>query len=140
MHELALSRAIVDAALAHAEGRRVVAVNVSLGALRQAVPESLELYFQILSDGTLCEGALLNVRQTPARLRCECGEEWELTEPSFRCPACGGAETTVLSGEELRVDSIEVEEEAGASRGADEAGGAARAAGREEARACTARR
>ncbi len=47
----------------------------------------------------------------PARLRCACGEEWELQEPAFRCPRCAGREVTVLSGEELDVESIEVEED-----------------------------
>jgi Zn finger protein HypA/HybF involved in hydrogenase expression len=30
---------------------------------------------------------------------------------SFRCPQCGGAEAVVLCGEELMVESIEIEEQ-----------------------------
>jgi len=111
MHELSLSRAILDAALAHAEGRDVVGVDVTVGALRQVVPGSLSFYFEIVSRGTVCEGAKLRTHVAPARLRCACGHEWELHEPAFRCPRCARAEVTVLSGEELTVDSIEVEEE-----------------------------
>lgn len=112
MHELSLSRAILDAVLAHADGRSVRRVDVTVGALRQAVPRSLEFHFEIVSSGTICEGAELRMHVAPARLRCACGHEWELREPAFRCPRCAGAEVTVLSGEELAVDSIEVEEEA----------------------------
>lgn len=61
MHELALTRAIVDAALRHAEGRPVERVHVRLGSLRQAVPGSLEFYFEILARDTDCEGAELEV-------------------------------------------------------------------------------
>ncbi len=111
MHELSLSRAILDAAVAHAEGRRVVAVDVTVGALCQVVPNSLSFYFEIVSSGTICNGARLRTHVAPAQLRCTCGHEWELHEPAFRCPRCAGAEVTVLSGEELTVDSIEVEEE-----------------------------
>jgi hydrogenase nickel incorporation protein HypA/HybF len=110
MHELSLSHSILDAALAHAKGRRVVAVDVTAGALRQVVPDSLSFYFKIISNGTICEGAQLHTHVVPARLRCACGHEWELHEPAFRCPRCDGGEVTVLSGEELTVDSIEVEE------------------------------
>jgi len=110
MHELALSRAILDAAVSHAEGRRVTRVEVTIGALRQVVPDSLAFYFEIVSHGTICEGALLAPRLVPARLRCACGAEWQLSEISFRCPRCAGADVTVLDGEELRVESIEVEE------------------------------
>jgi hydrogenase nickel incorporation protein HypA/HybF len=61
MHELALSRAIVDAALRHAGGRPVSAVHVRLGSLRQAVPESLSFYFEIVARETDCEGAVLEI-------------------------------------------------------------------------------
>ena len=111
MHELALARAIVAAALEHAEGRRVRGVEVSVGALRQVVPSSLAFNFEILARGTACEGAALEQRLEPARLRCECGGEWELAELSFRCPRCGSAETEVIGGQELQIESIEVEEE-----------------------------
>ncbi len=110
MHELSLSRSILDAALAHADGRPVVAVDVTAGALRQVVPSTLSFYFEIVSRGTSCEGAQLRTHVAPARLRCGCGREWELHEPAFRCPRCSGGEVTVLSGEELTVDSIEVQE------------------------------
>jgi hydrogenase nickel incorporation protein HypA/HybF len=111
MHELSIGRAVLDTATRCAAGRRVVLVEVTIGALRQVVPDSLEFYFQIISRGTICEGATLSSRLTAARLRCACGEEWELEEPSFRCPCCGGAQVSVLDGDQLTVDSIEVEEE-----------------------------
>ena len=110
MHELAISRAILDIATRHAEGRPVVLVSVTVGALRQVVPESLAFHFQIAARGTLCEGAELEPRLVAARLRCECGREWQLEEPCFRCPGCGGAEVSVLDGEQLSVEEIELEE------------------------------
>jgi hydrogenase nickel incorporation protein HypA/HybF len=110
MHELAISRAILEQALAHADGQRVRRVSITVGALRQVVPDSLEFYFAILARETTCEGAELQARAVPARLRCGCGAEWELDEPSFRCPRCGGGEAAIVGGEELRVDSIEIEE------------------------------
>lgn len=61
MHELALSRAIVDAVMRHAEGRPVEKVHLRLGSLRQAVPGSLAFYFEIVARGTDCEGAALEI-------------------------------------------------------------------------------
>jgi hydrogenase nickel incorporation protein HypA/HybF len=110
MHELSISQAILDTAMRHAGDRRVVLVSVTVGALRQVVPESLTFNFQIISRGTVCEGARLEPRFRPARLRCVCGKEWELEEPSFRCPRCGGGQVSVLDGDQLSVDCIEVEE------------------------------
>ncbi len=112
MHELALSRAILASASKHARGRRVTRVSVSVGALRQVVGDSLAFHFEILARETICDGALLDLHPVPARLRCACGEEWELAELAFRCPRCDGADVSVLDGDQLRIDSIEVEEEA----------------------------
>lgn len=109
MHELALSRAIVEAACAHAEGRRVRSVAVSVGALRQVVPDSLEFNFSLVSAGTLCDGAELAMTHVPARLSCPCGNSWILKEPIFLCPRCGGGRAAVVDGDQLSVDYIEVE-------------------------------
>lgn len=123
MHELALSRAIVDAAERHAGGAPVSAVHVRLGSLRQAVPESLRFYFGVVARETACADARLELEPVAALLRCpRCGREWDpapppLAEheapapavPSFGCPVCGvGGE--VLDGEQLEVDWIEVED------------------------------
>jgi hydrogenase nickel incorporation protein HypA/HybF len=110
MHELALSSAVVNTVVKHAAGRPVTAVNLTVGALRQVVPESLEFYFEIVGRDTVCEGARLNQELIPARLRCpECRLEWEAELPIFRCGTCGAA-ADVESGEEFQVESIEVEE------------------------------
>ncbi len=127
MHELALSRAIVDAALRHADGCPVRVVHVRLGALRQAVPESLSFCFDLVVRGGGCEGARLELEPVAALLRCpECGREWDPAPPPlaehaagpagalpplsvFACSGCG-AGGEVLDGEQLEVAWIEVED------------------------------
>ena len=112
MHELSVSSAVVDTVLKHAEGRRVTVVSLRIGHLRQVVPDSLAFYFELVSRETLCEGARLEQEVVPARLRCEaCGSEWDPEDAWFRCPGCGGP-GEVIAGNELEVESIEVEEAA----------------------------
>jgi hydrogenase nickel incorporation protein HypA/HybF len=112
MHELSVSAAVVDTAVKHAAGRPVLLVSVRLGHLRQVIPDSLAFYFDLCARGTVCEGAKLEWEVVPAVLRCApCAHEWPVTEPAFRCPRCDGAQVTAVSGEELEVASIEVEEE-----------------------------
>ena len=113
VHELSISSAVVDTAIRHAGGRAVTRVDLRVGSLRQVVPESLEFYFEIVARGTVCEGARLDQTLVPARARCgECDRDWELEALLFRCPLCGAAPAEIVSGNELEVDSIEVEEEA----------------------------
>jgi hydrogenase nickel incorporation protein HypA/HybF len=127
MHELALSRAIVDAAVRHAGGRSISTVHVRVGSLRQAVPASLSFYFEIVARESGCEGARLELEPVAALLRCpECRREWDPAPPpltqhgevpsnslpaiaSFGCPDCGAA-GEILAGGDLEVDWIEVEE------------------------------
>lgn len=111
MHELSVSSAVLESVLRHAEGRRVSGVKLRVGHLRQVVPDSLDFYWGIVTRDTVCEGAVLDQEIVPGRLACApCEREWEIDMPIFRCPTCGGAEVTVAAGDELEVESIEVEE------------------------------
>jgi hydrogenase nickel incorporation protein HypA/HybF len=111
MHELSLSSAIVNTAVKHAAGRRVVVVNLRVGRLRQVIPDTLEFYFEFVARGTVCEGARLEQELIEAVLRCEkCGHEWLIEIPAFRCPQCSGSDVRVASGDEFEVQTIDVEE------------------------------
>ena len=111
MHELSVSSAIVDTVVKHAAGRPVSVVTVRIGHLRQVVPDSLAFYFGLVSRETVCEGARLEQVPVAARLRCAaCEREWDPEDALFRC-TCGGA-GEVIAGDELEVESIEVEEAA----------------------------
>lgn len=114
VHELSLSSAIVNTVEKHAAGRPVGVVTLRVGRLRQVVPETLDFYFGFVARGTVCEGARLDQELVEARLRCgECGREWEIELPIFRCPECeGGGRVEVASGDEFEVESIEVEDTA----------------------------
>ena len=111
MHELSVSSAVVDTVVRHAAGRRVTAVRLRVGALRQVVPESLEFYWGIVTRDTVCEGSRLEQELVAARLRCDgCDSEWEVDVPACRCATCGGA-AAVVAGQELEVESIDVRQE-----------------------------
>jgi hydrogenase nickel incorporation protein HypA/HybF len=128
VHELSISSAIVNTAERHAARRQVTAVDVRVGSLRQVVPDSLAFYFEIVARDTLCEGARLELERVAALLRCaDCGRQWDPAPPplatheplgpdgvvppvpSFACPDCG-TPGEVLAGDELEVESIEVED------------------------------
>lgn len=112
MHELSIGSAVVGTAVRHAAGRPVRTVHLRVGQLRQVVPDSLTFFFELVSRETVCDGARLDVEHVPAVLGCgPCDRTWTIDVPAFRCPACGGADVRVLAGNELEVESIEVEED-----------------------------
>jgi hydrogenase nickel incorporation protein HypA/HybF len=111
MHELSISSAICDTAVRHAAGRAVTRVAVRVGRLRQVVPASLSFCFGLVAKDTVCDGAQLDLEIVPARLHCgACDHDWEIDVPAFRCPRCSSGDAAVVTGEELEVESIEVEE------------------------------
>jgi hydrogenase nickel incorporation protein HypA/HybF len=111
VHELSLSSAIVNTAEKHARGRRVTLVELRVGKLRQVIPDTLEFYFEFVARGTVCEGARLAQQVIDARLRChECGHEWDIEIPAFRCPQCASSDAEIATGNEFEVEAIEVEE------------------------------
>jgi hydrogenase nickel incorporation protein HypA/HybF len=112
VHELSLADAVVTVARDHARGRRVAAVDVKVGRLRQVVPEALEFAFELVAAGTEVEGAELRVEHLPVRVRCaRCHTESEADDFPLACAGCGSVDVDVITGDELLVESLELEEE-----------------------------
>lgn len=118
MHEMGLALEIIDIATASIPadlaGARVERVNLTVGKLSAVVPESLRFCFQVASRETPLEGAELNIEEVPVVARChQCDHQWTIETPVFRCPVCDGTRIEVVSGRELDIRSIELEENAG---------------------------
>jgi hydrogenase nickel incorporation protein HypA/HybF len=112
MHELAIADAIVTIAAEHAAGRRVTAVEVRIGRLRQVVPSSLDFSFELVAQGTPVEGAELRIENVPARVACrDCAAESRVEEFPLVCASCGSLTVDVVAGDELLVDTLELEDE-----------------------------
>jgi hydrogenase nickel incorporation protein HypA/HybF len=110
MHELAIAGSIAAIAERHAAGRRVTRVEVHVGYLRQVVPSALEFAFELVVRDTVLEGAELVLVEVPAAGRCRaCGAEGRLDGFPFTCRACGGWDVAVTAGEELRIESLDLE-------------------------------
>jgi hydrogenase nickel incorporation protein HypA/HybF len=114
MHELAVTRSILDIVVRHAAAHGVAgvaAVDLSIAALSDLEPEWLQRYFDHLSRGTVAEGAVLRVRRSPLTFECDACATWfsaarEELEAA-RCPGCGGREARVVSGVGYVVESME---------------------------------
>ncbi len=123
MHELSLAASVVEIALRHAAGRRVTRVALEVGALRQAVPSALTFSFELVAQGTLAEGAALDILAIPAKGECRrCGVVGELHEFPLACPACGAFDLNIVAGEELLVASLELEEDESAEQRSQDSG------------------
>ena len=111
MHELSITQGIIEICESHAGGRRVVSIDVEIGELSSVVPDAVAFCFEACSQGTMLQGASINIIRIPGRGHClKCDAETPLTAIFDACQRCGRFQVTVVSGEELRVREIEVDE------------------------------
>jgi hydrogenase nickel incorporation protein HypA/HybF len=108
MHEMALTQSLVEAVCEHAAGRRVRSVRLEVGALCAVVPDAMTFCFELATEGTVADGATLEVDMRPGEARCRsCGASFELNDPILLC-RCGSADVEVLAGRDLKILSMEV--------------------------------
>ena len=111
MHEMAITQSILDIALRYASNAsRITQLNLVIGDLSSVVDESVQFYWDIISKGTIAEGATLHFERIGTRFHCnECGQDFEPDGRTFECPQCGGRQVVIVAGKEFRLESIEVD-------------------------------
>jgi hydrogenase nickel incorporation protein HypA/HybF len=67
MHELALATEVVSICAARADGARVTRVRLEVGRLAAVLPDALRFCFDACANGTLVEGASLDIIETPGQ-------------------------------------------------------------------------
>jgi len=115
MHEMSIAENLFEIVVETIEKEediaKVEAVDLRIGKLRAVIPENLTFCFEVLCRGTAIEGARLRIEEIPIRVICkDCMEETEKTDPVFLCSKCGSPKLDLLSGKELEIRSIEVED------------------------------
>ncbi len=114
MHELGLTKQIVkivnDAALRHG-AVKVNTVNLVVGENTSIIPESVQMYFDMIARDTSAQGATLNVCVVKAQMYCtSCGKNFIRPRFSFACPTCGALGSPTDIGSEFYVESVELED------------------------------
>jgi len=85
-------------------------INLKIGKLTCVEPEALKLSFEVLSKRTPLENAFLNVDSIPITGMCkDCKKKLSLKKMDFTCPHCGSFRMEIKTGEELLVESFEID-------------------------------
>jgi len=115
MHELSVTEGILDIALENAKkagASKVTSINLMIGKLSSIVDDSVQFYWDTISENTICEGAKLVFTRIPATLKCQdCQTEYDIEQELRPCPNCKGYNVIITRGEEFYLDSIEIEKE-----------------------------
>lgn len=112
MHEVGLMENTLAFALKRAadEGaQRIHRLTMRIGPLSGVVPEALEFAFEVLTRGTIAEGAMLEVEHVPIICFCStCCLEFRPDDLFCECPRCHAPGAEVHQGRELELASLEV--------------------------------
>ncbi|MGW8179668.1 MAG: hydrogenase maturation nickel metallochaperone HypA [bacterium] len=116
MHELPVTKSIFQIVLKHAEMgnvKKVISVNLEIGALSDLQTEWVQRYFDHLSRGTVVEGAKLKIDRIPAVFHCShCQRSFEISsllEEDLSCRQCNSTQVTLVSGRKYHVKNMEVQ-------------------------------
>ncbi|MEJ2708005.1 MAG: hydrogenase maturation nickel metallochaperone HypA [Anaerolineales bacterium] len=113
MHELAVTESILEIAIRHAPARDQVKITdlyLVIGQLSTIVDDSIQFYWDIISEGTIAQGARLHFRRIPAELSCQnCGHHYAPSDEVLACPNCSSVQIKVVAGEEFYMEAIEVD-------------------------------
>lgn len=112
MHEYPITQQIIEIVSKYAQENQadeVKQINLVVGDYSGYVASSIELYFEIIAQGSVCEHAVLHIERVKPKLQCTtCGEYFERKPFSFTCPHCNGEGMPTDIGKEFYIKSIEV--------------------------------
>ena len=108
MHELGITRRIVEIVSEHAGSARVRRVSLDIGRLCAINPEAIRFCFDVCCKDTSLEGADLVINVIPGIARCDaCGSEFSVDQPFGQC-YCGSRHIHCIAGEEMKITEMEV--------------------------------
>jgi len=114
MHEFAIASSVLDAVRTEAQlrpGMRVSKIGVRIGDLAGLDPDALSFCFEALTKETDLESVALEIERKPRRQRCSrCANGFVVVNYETSCPECGEESTIFLSGDELELAYLEMED------------------------------
>ena len=89
---------------------RVKAVVLEIGQLATVEPDSMAFCFDIVTRGSIAEGAQLEMIMVPGNAWCmDCEKNVAIACRDAQCPQCAGYHLQITSGTDMRVKSLSVE-------------------------------
>ena len=114
MHEFAIASSVLEAVRTEGRlrpGMRVTKIGVRVGDLAGLDPDALSFCFEALTKETDLECVVLEIERKPRRQRCSrCANEFVVLNYETSCPDCGEELTVFLSGDELELAYLEMED------------------------------
>lgn len=113
MHEYYVTKSIINTVVEEAKkagAGKITGISLVIGDLSTIIDESVQMYFDIISEETIARGAKLVFKRQKAEFKCRvCGNLFHKPSKGFDCPNCGELGMPTEKGKEFYIESMEVE-------------------------------
>lgn len=113
MHELSVTENILNIALTHAEksdAARITNLYLVIGQLSSVLDDSVQFYWDLLTENTKAEGAKLHFKRLPLLIKCkQCEHTYSPTDGEMFCPKCKSEQIQIIQGEEFYLEAIDID-------------------------------
>jgi hydrogenase nickel incorporation protein HypA/HybF len=115
MHEISIVEALIEQVEKEIDrGRhrgRVARLDLAIGRLSGVSVDSVRFAFQLLAPGTVVERAEIHIDEPKAACVCgACGQRTKIDDLVVQCPACRSDRIHIEGGNELLLQTIDLEE------------------------------
>lgn len=129
MHEYALTTAIIEQLLEEIDFNNletIVSVSLGFGPFSHSSTDSIEFWWEILTENTILEGSNLIFKDLAGKLFCpSCDQEFEIVNNKethveeslniYACPLCSSLQTEIKSCTDITILSYECIEQESSS-------------------------
>ncbi len=123
MHELSITEHLLEDCIKSAREKnasKIRVIHLCIGQLRGIIPDCIQIYLDMLSEGTIAEGARIEAEYLPVKVLCrDCKKEGEISPGHLACPHCKSLKLKLLSGKEFYIKSMEVDIDGNQSTASD---------------------
>ncbi|MDP4281505.1 MAG: hydrogenase maturation nickel metallochaperone HypA [Bacteroidota bacterium] len=113
MHELSLAWDVIEMISHEAEERRLKAIyeiRIEIGLISGVEADTFSSVLDMIRGKTILEQARIDIIRTPGKGRCStCNLEFLMQDLFTLCPRCGSIPSSILSGKEFRVLSLQAD-------------------------------
>lgn len=111
LHEMSIMKRLFEVLEEIGEANRLIEISevtVSIGGVRQVIPETFRMAFDACKQNTIAHSAGLVMELVPITIECEaCGTEAVVTDNIFFCRHCGSGKINIIEGSDIMIKSIE---------------------------------
>jgi len=111
MHEVSIIQNVIKIVIDKATENKFTKVNkvsLKIGELSGVMSESLNFAFKSCIMDTMLEGSTLEIEKVKAVAECfDCKQEFPIDHFNKLCPCCNKFSSSIISGYELYINTIE---------------------------------